>query len=81
MLYRLSGVLADNNRFSARIEAPDPISAIGSARTAFQEGGVQATDIARLSVRPAKGGKTLRISKPREKGAGESKPRRVKKSA
>ena len=79
MLYRLSGVLADDNRFSARIEAPDLISAIGAARSAFTESGVEAGDIARLSVRPAKGGKTLRISAPRAKSdrpEGERKPRK-----
>lgn len=82
MLYRLSGQLADGNRFSARIEAPDLISAIGAARSAFAESNVEAGDIARLSVRPARGGKTLRISAPRAKapkadeGETEHKPRK-----
>jgi hypothetical protein len=76
MLFRVSGELRSGERFVARIEAPSPITAIGQARSAFQEAEVDEADILAIRCKPVKGGKSLRISKP-----GERKPRAAKKVA
>ncbi len=77
MLFRVSGKLTDGVPFSARIEAANALSALGTARKALNDSGKTDDDVAEARARAVKGGKSINFGKVKDPNApkAERKPR------